>query len=221
MPQELPGFYYDAEKNRYVPVKGPIPGSSRINNSPSSSNTASKSSIEPKQAKVRKELKRTTTKMLLSRELYGRVIISAKGKYNFREEYTKRLVSEPKIWRYSGTDGTSYRAYEQVDVITSMPDGEVKTDILLAGGKNGSLSGESSIVGSKMTYNTRSVKQAESSQQGSLRMMQQEFQGFMEGSDDKFGKLQDQIGKLLTVMNGLMKTQEEVDGEYTDDSDRK
>ncbi|XP_074345157.1 uncharacterized protein LOC141684202 isoform X2 [Apium graveolens] len=90
-------------------------------------------------AKVRKELKRTTTKMLLSRELYGRVIISAKGKYNFREEYTKRLVSEPKIWRYSGTDGTSYRAYEQVDVITSMPDGEVKTDILLAGGKNGSL----------------------------------------------------------------------------------
>ncbi|KAL8101446.1 hypothetical protein AgCh_033370 [Apium graveolens] len=204
MPQELPGFYYDAEKNRYFPVKGPIPGSSRINNSPSSSNTASKSSIEPKQAKVRKEVKRTTIKMLLSRELYGRVIISAKGKYNFREEYTKRLVSEPK---------------EQVDVITSMPDGEVKTDLLLAGGKNGSLSGESSIVESKMTYNTRSVKQAESSQQGSLKMMQQEFQGFMEGSDDKFGKLQDQIGKLLTVMNGLMKTQEEVDGEYTDDSD--
>ncbi|XP_031285403.1 uncharacterized protein LOC116144088 isoform X2 [Pistacia vera] len=29
MPQDLPGFYYDAEKNRYFPIKGPIPGTSR------------------------------------------------------------------------------------------------------------------------------------------------------------------------------------------------
>ncbi|KAK7856083.1 hypothetical protein CFP56_024978 [Quercus suber] len=29
MPQDLPGFYYDKEKNRYFPIKGPIPGSSR------------------------------------------------------------------------------------------------------------------------------------------------------------------------------------------------
>ncbi|KAL0352633.1 UNVERIFIED_CONTAM: hypothetical protein Sangu_0844600 [Sesamum angustifolium] len=28
MPKDLPGFYYDAEKNRYFPYKGPIPGSS-------------------------------------------------------------------------------------------------------------------------------------------------------------------------------------------------
>ncbi|CAK9187551.1 unnamed protein product [Ilex paraguariensis] len=33
MPQELPGFYYDAEKNRYFPIKGPIPGSSRYSSS--------------------------------------------------------------------------------------------------------------------------------------------------------------------------------------------
>lgn len=26
---DLPGFYYDAEKNRYFPIKGPIPGSKR------------------------------------------------------------------------------------------------------------------------------------------------------------------------------------------------
>lgn len=70
-----------------------------------------------------------------------------------------------------------------------------------------------------MTYNTRSTKQAESSQQGSLREMQHEFQGFMEGSDDKFGKLQEQIGKLLSGMNGLLRTQEVDDGEFTDDSD--
>lgn len=53
------------------------------------------------QAKVHKELKRTTAKMLLSRELDGRVIISAEGKYNFREECTKRLVSEPTVWSSS------------------------------------------------------------------------------------------------------------------------
>lgn len=145
MPQDLPGFYYDAEKNRYFPIKGPIPGSSRFKNnnnnssSSSSSSSAHKSSIEPKQAKIRKEL-RTTAKMLLSRELYGHVIISAKGKYNFREECMKRLVSEPTIWRYRGTNGISYRALEQVDVSTAMPDGDVKTDLLVAGGMDGSLS---------------------------------------------------------------------------------
>ena len=26
---DLPGFYFDKEKNRYFPIKGPIPGSSR------------------------------------------------------------------------------------------------------------------------------------------------------------------------------------------------
>lgn len=30
---DLPGFYYDAEKNRYFPIKGPIPGSSRASSS--------------------------------------------------------------------------------------------------------------------------------------------------------------------------------------------
>nr|XP_016515846.1 PREDICTED: uncharacterized protein LOC107832506 isoform X2 [Nicotiana tabacum] len=34
MPKELPGFYYDAEKNRYFPIKGPIPGSSKKRKSP-------------------------------------------------------------------------------------------------------------------------------------------------------------------------------------------
>ncbi|GMN25872.1 hypothetical protein TIFTF001_043939, partial [Ficus carica] len=37
---DLPGFYYDAEKNRYFPIKGPIPGSAR--SSCSSSSTALK-----------------------------------------------------------------------------------------------------------------------------------------------------------------------------------
>lgn len=34
---DLPGFYYDKEKNRYFPIKGPIPGSSRSSSSTSAS----------------------------------------------------------------------------------------------------------------------------------------------------------------------------------------
>ncbi|KAL1830741.1 hypothetical protein ACET3Z_000392 [Daucus carota] len=143
MPQELPGFYFDAEKNRYFFIRGPIPGSSRSNNdnnASSSSSRAHKSSTEPEQSMIRKVYRRATAKMLLSRELYGHVIISAKGKYNFREECTKGLVSEPTIWRYSGTDGIAYSALEQVDCSTAMQNGDIKNEVLLAGGTNGYLS---------------------------------------------------------------------------------
>lgn len=64
-----------------------------------------------------------------------------------------------------------------------------------------------------MTYDTRSAKQAETSQQESLRMMQQDLHGFMEGSDKKFGKLQEwKIAganwQVLSGMNVLVKSQD-------------
>ncbi|RRT59210.1 hypothetical protein B296_00046015, partial [Ensete ventricosum] len=39
---DLPGFYYDVDKNRYFPIKGPIPGSKRPPVSPSFSCSSSK-----------------------------------------------------------------------------------------------------------------------------------------------------------------------------------
>lgn len=42
---ELPGFYYDEEKNRYFPIKGPIPGAK----SSSSSRTKQKPDPKPEQ----------------------------------------------------------------------------------------------------------------------------------------------------------------------------
>ncbi|PKI71218.1 hypothetical protein CRG98_008393 [Punica granatum] len=39
MPKEIPGFYYDEEKNRYFPVKGPIPGSNSTRKQPSSASS--------------------------------------------------------------------------------------------------------------------------------------------------------------------------------------
>lgn len=40
-----------------------------------------------------------------------------------------------------------------------------------------------------MTYNTRSAKAAETSNQGTLRSIQMEIQGNKEGADDKIDKL--------------------------------
>ena len=39
---DLPGFYYDAEKNRYFPNKGPVPGSRRANAAAASSSSDQK-----------------------------------------------------------------------------------------------------------------------------------------------------------------------------------
>jgi hypothetical protein len=46
MKPELPGFYYDEEKNRYFPIKGPIPGAK------SSSSSRTKQKPEPKPEQV-------------------------------------------------------------------------------------------------------------------------------------------------------------------------
>lgn len=43
---DLPGFYFDKEKNRYFPIKGPIPGSSR------SSSVAIAQETTPKSTRV-------------------------------------------------------------------------------------------------------------------------------------------------------------------------
>lgn len=64
-----------------------------------------------------------------------------------------------------------------------------------------------------MTINTRSSsKQVETAEQGSLRLNQQNFSGFIEGSDQKFEKLQEQIGLLLQKLSGVMSiSEDEVD----------
>lgn len=44
-----------------------------------------------------------------------------------------------QIWRYHGTNKIADCALEQVHVDMDMPDGAVRTEILLAGGLNGSF----------------------------------------------------------------------------------
>lgn len=54
-----------------------------------------------------------------------------------------------------------------------------------------------------MTYNTRSTKQ-ETSQQGSMRSLQQEVPGVKESTDERIDKLQEAIEMLVSGMQGLM-----------------
>ncbi|XP_059437327.1 uncharacterized protein LOC132170380 isoform X2 [Corylus avellana] len=139
MPQDLPGFYYDAEKNRYFPIKGPIPGSSRASSSSSSSAAAQKPT--PKSTRV---LGRRTglraSKLLHLRELFGNIIPFSKGKCSFKEEFQKIQISQPVVWKYSETDKIVDGALEQIHIDVQTPEGQTETDVLLTGGANGSLS---------------------------------------------------------------------------------
>ncbi|XP_031093468.1 uncharacterized protein LOC115998127 isoform X2 [Ipomoea triloba] len=131
MPKELPGFYYDSEKNRYFPLKGPIPGSSRKRKSPPLFSAAKGKSIY-------KCMKIKSSKLLQARELCGQLITTRKGKFSFQMEYQKRQASQPMIWKYN-TKGMVDNALEQMSARLDRLEGTVETDILLTGNVNGQL----------------------------------------------------------------------------------
>ncbi|VFQ64270.1 unnamed protein product [Cuscuta campestris] len=130
MTKELPGFYYDSEKNRYFPVKGPIHGSFRKRKSPPPASTA-------KAKEKCKCLKTTSNNLLQARELYGQVITSRKGKFSFQMEYQKRRASQPMIWKFDDTERMVDNALEQMTVGVERLQGIVDTDMLLACSQNG------------------------------------------------------------------------------------
>ncbi|CAN1810024.1 DDB1- and CUL4-associated factor 4-like protein 1 [Linum perenne] len=135
MPQELPGFYYDEEKNRYFPIKGRIPGSSRA---PDGRN--------PKKAKTSQDdnVCRTrvrTHRLIQGRELNGNVVSVGKSKFNFVHEYQKTQASQPTVWRYQGSEIISCDAgLDETSLLTQTPDGLVDGEVLVAGSQNRCLS---------------------------------------------------------------------------------
>ena len=63
-----------------------------------------------------------------------------------------------------------------------------------------------------MTVSTRStIRQVETGDQGTTRMNPQDFHGFLEGNDQKFEKLQEQMGLLIQKLTGVMSTQGDED----------
>lgn len=137
MVKELPGFYFDEEKNRYFPIKGPIPGSSRKRkSSASSSATNAQNTVSETNANV---IHKRMDKLLHFRELCGNITPSSKGRLNFQAEYLKKLVSQPLVWKYHNTERIVESGLEQINILVNKPDGAEETDILLTGGANSTL----------------------------------------------------------------------------------
>lgn len=74
-----------------------------------------------------------------------------------------------------------------------------------------------------MGYNKMYGDIAETSQQGTLNMMQQDLQGHVEGANGKIDKLQAAIERLLIGMEGMVRNKssteeefEEVQGEFVE-----
>ncbi|KAL8231727.1 hypothetical protein R6Q57_001505 [Mikania cordata] len=132
MPQDLPGFYFDVEKNRYFPLKSPFPGSS-------SRDSSSAQKTPPKSSKGKNGQHETTSKvvkMLHARELCGNSIFFKNKKVNFQEQYQNMRTSRPTIWKYQWTDRIIDTALEHVYVNIQTQDGLVESELLLVGGLN-------------------------------------------------------------------------------------
>ncbi|CAL9016325.1 unnamed protein product, partial [Prunus brigantina] len=120
---ELPGFYYDAEKNRYFPTKGPIRGSRRVT-------TAASSSSAQTPAQASNSCRRTRVKLLSC----------FMTECNFYEEFQKAQVSHPVVWKYQGTNQLGDGSLERIRMDVQTGEGLTDTDFVLAGGADGSLS---------------------------------------------------------------------------------
>ncbi|KAJ0018785.1 hypothetical protein Pint_11771 [Pistacia integerrima] len=159
MPQDLPGFYYDAEKNRYFPIKGPhsrhfsssnsfcfiseptfklYPGQhSGYSNHRQLLDFKFLHSLQPAKALRTGE---RTSKLLQVRELNGNVLSLTKGKRKFKEEFQKKLVSQPVVLKYQGTRHRADAALQPIHVKLNTSTGQREIDAVLAGSINGTLS---------------------------------------------------------------------------------
>ncbi|WCJ33277.1 Transducin/WD40 repeat-like superfamily protein [Euphorbia peplus] len=133
MPRELPGFYFDSDKNRYFPLKGPIPGSS--------SSSSAYDAPKPTEAiKVCRRTRMRISKLIQARELSNNVIDSRKGRCNFKEELLKIRASRAMVWKYQETEKMGDGALNCMRMCIHTPEGETGIDGLITGSANGSLS---------------------------------------------------------------------------------
>ncbi|XP_077244367.1 uncharacterized protein LOC143884603 isoform X1 [Tasmannia lanceolata] len=141
MPQDLPGFYFDPEKNRYFPVKGRIPGS---NPNTTASHIQGSSSSKPNRTNDKRNTQRRkrikAADLFQLRELYGKLITFSKRKSSFQHEYQNIQASQPTVWKYQSANCIADGALEQFYVDIQTPQGQKGADVLLMGCLNGSIS---------------------------------------------------------------------------------
>ncbi|XP_078177066.1 transducin/WD40 repeat-like superfamily protein [Carex rostrata] len=136
-PKDLPGFYYDAEKNRYFPIKGPIPGSKRTASAALA--TCSSSSKESKIQLIRKGKRIKISHLLGLREIQGRDILFNSRRYYFHKQYEEIQASQPTVWKFESTKNV-HRAIERICIQSDTETGTRNALLLAASRNHGSLS---------------------------------------------------------------------------------
>ncbi|VAH31002.1 unnamed protein product [Triticum turgidum subsp. durum] len=92
IPSELPGFYYDPDKNRYFPTKGRIPGAA--NRPPRPPPPPAEPSPPPTERRKRAR----QSELLHAREMYGGgVIFSKNNKSTFKQQCQYTQASQPMV----------------------------------------------------------------------------------------------------------------------------
>ncbi|XP_014751891.1 uncharacterized protein LOC100843698 isoform X1 [Brachypodium distachyon] len=135
-PKELPGFYYDAEKNRYFPITGPIPGAAKRRRPPS---PPPPPLADPPLTRRRKRV--TQSELLRAREMYGGGVMFSSGnsKCTFRQQCQHAQASQPLGWSYQGTSSMADKAVEELRTVVQTPSGLRESKVLVTGSINGTV----------------------------------------------------------------------------------
>ncbi|KAJ1287361.1 hypothetical protein BS78_02G004000 [Paspalum vaginatum] len=136
-PKELPGFYYDPEKNRYFPIKGPIPGAAtRRPPAP-----APAPPTPPPAAGCSRKRARRPDLLLSAREMYGGGVIfsGTNTRSTFKQQCQYAQASQPMAWKYQATASVADKALEELNAMVQTPQGLRESRMLVTGSTNGSV----------------------------------------------------------------------------------
>ncbi|KAI5012710.1 hypothetical protein ZWY2020_024976 [Hordeum vulgare] len=133
-PKELPGFYYDPDKNRYFPTKGRIPGAATRPPRPPPP------PAEPSPPPTARRKRARQSELLHAREMYGGgVIFSKNNKSTFKQQCQYTQASQPMVWKYQGTTLVADKALEELHAMVQTPCGLRESKLLATGSTNGSI----------------------------------------------------------------------------------
>ncbi|KAG8081287.1 hypothetical protein GUJ93_ZPchr0007g3143 [Zizania palustris] len=134
-PKELPGFYYDREKNRYFPIRGPIPGAAtRLPLPPPPAEPPLPQAAEGCRKRARQ------AELLHAREIYGGgIIFSNNRKSTFMRQCQYAQASQPMVWKYKDTALVADRALQQLYAMIQTPNGLKESKLVVTGSMNGTV----------------------------------------------------------------------------------
>lgn len=136
MPKDLPGFYFDVERNRYFPKSFRSgrsgPGRQEIKNLEQEKALKNKVECEPSS-----NVDTGVLQLLHQREV-GRSPVpgSCKSTTAFKRQYLEIQTSQPRVWSYRGFPGSADGAVEQFHANFQTHEGFKEANVLACGGSN-------------------------------------------------------------------------------------